>query len=124
MNLQQLLKTLRAEESVPTAAKRIGISAGYLRNLERGYDPQRSNKPLNPSPITLNKIAEAYKVDYQMIAEAAGIEVKAEQNEFIPFHDEPLIHHWYTNLPSEDIQEVKKLYGIWKLMKGENLDVF
>ncbi|MER2107415.1 MAG: helix-turn-helix transcriptional regulator [Solibacillus sp.] len=116
MNLQQLLISLRKEETIPQAAKRMGISANYYRYLEAGIDPYR-NAPVKPSPTVLQKIAKAYKVDYLFIAKAAGIEVEAETME-IPFENNPVLHQWYLSLPAEDPQQVERLFEMWNLLKG------
>lgn len=125
MKLQNLLVSLRGEESVPAASKRIGLSPNYYRNLEKGYDPHRGNQ-VTPSPTTLKKIARAFKVDYMLLVEAAGYENDPKYNPAvatIPFHDKPVLQEWYNSLPNEDIEEVTKLYGIWKVLKGRGFNV-
>ncbi|MER2190660.1 MAG: helix-turn-helix transcriptional regulator [Solibacillus sp.] len=116
MNLQRLLISLRKEETIPAAAKRMGISANYYRYIEQGFDPYR-NAPIKPSPTILKKIADAYKVDYAIIATAAGLEID-EAIEAPPFSDDPILHQWYKTLPTEDTKDIVRLYEIWLLIKG------
>lgn len=118
MNLQQLLISLRKEETIPQAAKRIGISANYYRYLEAGRDPYR-DAPVKPSPTVLQKIAQAYKVDYLVVAKAGGLKVKAAQVA-VPFENNPVLHQWYLSLPREEPQQVQKLFEMWNLLKGGN----
>lgn len=125
MKLQNLLIKLRGEESIPTAAKRIGMSANYYRNIENGFDPIRGTKP-TPSPAILEKIAKAYKVDYMKLVKAAGYESDPKYNPEVlkqPFFEYPTLQKWYETLPNEDIETVAKLYAIWKVMKGNGENV-
>ncbi|MFF5994834.1 helix-turn-helix transcriptional regulator [Lysinibacillus sp. KU-BSD001] len=125
MNLQKLLVSLRGEESIPTAAKRMGLSIEYYRSIERGYCKRRGNI-INPSPTTLKKIAKAYKVDYMVLVEAAGYENDIKYNPertVIPFREYPVIQKWYESLPSENIDDIKRLHAMWQLLKGCDIDV-
>lgn len=125
LKLQKLLVSLRGEESIPTAAKRMGLSVNYYRNIEKGFDPHRGNK-VAPSPTTFKKIACAFKVDYMVLVEAAGYENDPAYNPAaaaVPFHEYPTLHEWYSSLPNEDINDVTKLYAIWKVMKGCDVNV-
>lgn len=116
MNLQQILIQLRGEETPNQAALRIGISSNYYRDLERGYYLQ-SGKPLNPSKEIIKKIAVAFKIDYDILAKAANLPVE-KQNQPIPFPDHPHLHQWYKGLPSENLDDIEKLYSIWQMFKG------
>ena len=120
MKLQKLLISLRGEESIPAAAKRMGLSPNYYRNIENGTDPQRGNI-VKPSPHTLKKIARAYKVDYMVLVEAAGFINDVKYNPelaAVPFREYPTLQKWYESLPFENLEEVKRLYAMWQLMKG------
>lgn len=116
MNLQQLLIQLRGEESPNQAALRIGIAPNYYRDLERGYYLQ-SGKPINPSKETIKKITVAFKVDYAILAKAANLPVEKE-NQSIPFANQPHLHQWYKGLPSENLDDIEKLYNVWQMLKG------
>lgn len=125
LKLQNLLIKLRGEESIPTAAKRMGISPSYYRNIEKGHDPQRGTK-VTPSPATLEKIAKAYKVGYMRLVKAAGYENDPKYNPEVlihPFVEYPTLQKWYESLPNEDIETVAKLYSIWTIMKGNGKNV-
>lgn len=121
MNLQKLLVTLRGEESIPAAAKRIGLSPNYYRYIEKGYDTQRQ-VPINPSRETLEKIAKAYKVDFNVLAKAAGMEVKEKAN-LVAFSDDPILHQWYKTLPYQNRADIEMLHGIWTIIKGRDGNV-
>lgn len=123
MKLQKLLIELRGVESIPKAAKRIGISATYLRMLEKGIDSRRGNT-MKPTQITLRAIAKGYKIDYLTLLEAAGFLNDINYNPDIsPLSSHPKLQQWYNALPNEDIKEIERLYVIWNLMKGCDLDV-
>ncbi|MER2126338.1 helix-turn-helix transcriptional regulator [Solibacillus sp.] len=121
MNLPQLLIQLRGEETPNQAALRIGLSPNYYRDLERGYSLQRK-KPLIPSKETLEKIAVAFKVDYNILAKAANLPVK-NHVESVPFPDNPNLHQWYKSLPDENLEDVQKLFNMWQLLRGGNQNV-
>ncbi|WP_342557797.1 helix-turn-helix transcriptional regulator [Lysinibacillus sp. FSL P4-0201] len=53
------------------AAKRMNITFSYLAMLERGKDCRTGN-PINPTPETLQRIANAYKFDYLKLIEVVG----------------------------------------------------
>lgn len=118
LKLQDLLIELRGEETPNQAALRIGISPNYYRDLERGYSLQRG-KPLNPSKEILEKIAVAFKTDYNILAKAANLPVK-DTVESVPFPDNPTLHQWYKSLPNENVEDVQKLFNMWQLLKGGN----
>lgn len=124
LNLQQLLITLRGEESLRLAAKRIGLSHSYYRTLELGYNPSR-NIPVVPSADTLAKIAAAYKVDYMDLVKAAGYEKDPDYNFnlTVPFSNYPALQQWYENLPNENIESVMQLHAIWQILKGSDRHV-
>lgn len=121
LKLHELLIKLRGEETPNQAALRIGISGNYYRDLERGYSLQRG-KPLKPSKEILEKIAVAFKVDYNILAKAANLPVK-DNVESVPFPDNPNLHQWYKSLPDENLEDVQKLFNMWQLLRGGNQNV-
>lgn len=121
VKLQELLIKLRGEETANQAALRIGISPNYYRDLERGFSLQRGT-PLNPSKEIINKIATAYKVDYHILAKAADLPREVE-NQTVPFMNHPQLHQWYKSLPDEKLEDVEKLFNMWKLLNGGNQNV-
>lgn len=69
--LNRLLRELRGKESLRDVSKRVGLSHSYLSILEKGIDP-RSKAPINPSPDTLKRLAEAYNYPYEKLMKVAG----------------------------------------------------
>jgi len=69
--LGKVLRELRGNRSLRNISKIAGISHNYLRNLEIGIDP-RTKSPINPSPETLKKLAEAYNYPYEELLKLAG----------------------------------------------------
>lgn len=117
MKLGQLLKELRAEESLRNAAKRIGISSSYLAILEKGID-RRTKKPPKPEPAVLRKIAIAYKYEYLKLVEAAGYfdDPKYNSNLSVAFPNNPTLQQWYKQLPQCKEEDVEKLMNMWNLL--------
>lgn len=120
MKLGELLKHLRAEESLRNAAKRIGISFSYLALLESDLDP-RTNRNPKPKPETLQKISKAYKYDYLKLIEVAGYLNEAEYNPKLqaPFPNNPMLQEWYKQLPYCNEDDVEKLMSMWELIKNK-----
>lgn len=71
MTLGELLRELRGNMSLRTAAEMTHISHTYLDRLEKGEDP-RTNKKIYPSVLTLRNIARGYKVPYEALVVMAG----------------------------------------------------
>lgn len=69
--LGDLLRGLRGKRSLREISKRSGVSHNYLNIVEKGVDP-RSGTPVEPSPETLKKLANAYDYDYEKLMIAAG----------------------------------------------------
>lgn len=116
-SLGELLKHLRAEESLRNAAQRIGISYSYLALLESDTDP-RTNRTPNPTPETLQKIAKAYKYDYLKLIEVAGYLNDSEYNSEmqVPFPNNHSLQQWYKQLPFCNEEDVEKLMAMWELI--------
>ncbi|MEQ8196626.1 MAG: helix-turn-helix transcriptional regulator [Clostridiaceae bacterium] len=79
-NFENLLIFKRKELglSLRDAAKLMGISHTYLNVLEKGADP-RNNAPASPTPDTLRRISEAYKISYKKLMTDFGY--LSEKNE-------------------------------------------
>jgi len=73
-NLGKYLEQLRIERKLTLreASDLSGLSYTYIRDVELGIN-RKTKKELTPSPETLKKLAEAYKVDYYLMLEKAGI---------------------------------------------------
>lgn len=69
----EFLKKLRTEKklSFREASDKSGLSHSYIRYLEAGKRPG-SNTPINPTPDTLKKLADAYKHPYEDLMMIAG----------------------------------------------------
>lgn len=67
------LKQLRLNEklNLREAGEKSGLSHSYIRYLEIGERPG-SDKPINPTPETLRKLASAYNYPYIDLLEKAG----------------------------------------------------
>jgi SOS-response transcriptional repressor LexA len=76
-DLSSYLRSLRGDESLRDAAKKLGISHQYLKVLESGVD-QRTGLPLNVSPSTIRKVSAGYKVSYGKLLAAAGYDDKVK----------------------------------------------
>lgn len=71
--LGNLLRSLREEKSISLreSAYRTGLSHTYISDIEKGV--RRGTKtPLNPSPDTLKRLADAYDYPYHRLLQAAG----------------------------------------------------
>ncbi|WP_144028880.1 MULTISPECIES: helix-turn-helix domain-containing protein [Paenibacillus] len=80
--LSALLKSLRGNNSLRSAAQKAGISHNYLRMLELGKDP-KTGAPIQPSPDVLKNLAQAYDFPYEKLLEAAGYMDNHESNEIL-----------------------------------------
>ncbi|MBI2862602.1 MAG: helix-turn-helix transcriptional regulator, partial [Chloroflexi bacterium] len=71
--LSQLLRAWRSRKrlSLREVAAEAGVSAGYVQQLEAGFDP-RSGRPIQPSPTVLQRIAAALGAPYEALMAAAG----------------------------------------------------
>lgn len=67
------MQDLRIEKglSFREASDRSGLSHSYIRYLEAGKRPG-SNTPINPTPDTLKKLADAYNHPYEDLMMLAG----------------------------------------------------
>ena len=68
------LEQVRLEKrlSLREASKRSGLSYTYIRDIELGIN-RKTKKEVSPSPATLKKLADAYKIDYYDLLRKAGI---------------------------------------------------
>lgn len=83
-NLSNFLKDRRNEMklSLRDAAQLIGISHSYLSTLEKGIDP-RNNKPVKPTPETLQLISSAYNYPYNDLMRMSGYLEKNKTEESV-----------------------------------------
>lgn len=58
------------------AARRVGISAGYLLALEEGHNPSTGRAPV-PSPPILSALGRVLDVEMEMLLEAVGTPVSS-----------------------------------------------
>ncbi|RVT67689.1 helix-turn-helix domain-containing protein [Niallia taxi] len=69
--LGELLRELRGKRSLREIAKITEISHTYISDLEKGF--RRDTKaPINPSPDTLKRLANAYDFSYEELMKSAG----------------------------------------------------
>lgn len=117
MILGELLKELRGDESLRDAAKRMEITYSYLAMLEKGTD-RRTNKPIKPTPETLQQIASAYKYDYMKLIEAAGYLYDAAYHPAVKvtFAQNLSLQQWYKSLPDCNERDIEKLKTIWDVI--------
>lgn len=71
MKINELLRSIRGEDSLRDAKKKTGLSHNYISILEKGYDP-RTGSPMRPSPDSLKAYAEGYNFPYTKLLIAAG----------------------------------------------------
>lgn len=65
------LETLRGKLSLREAAEKSGLSHAYIRDLELGKN-RKTKSPINPTPETIRRLAEAYNYDYEELMQKAG----------------------------------------------------
>ncbi|MGU3473148.1 helix-turn-helix domain-containing protein [Paenibacillus sp. D51F] len=72
-NIGQHLEALRMScgYSLREAAKRSGLSHGYIRDVELGVN-RKSGAQMIPMPQTLRKFADAYRANYNDLMRIAG----------------------------------------------------
>jgi transcriptional regulator with XRE-family HTH domain len=79
----ELLKALRRNDSLRTAAAKTGLSYNYIRIVERGLDDR--GLIIKPSPETLRMYANGYGYSFQELMRIAGYsETLEEEIEFDP----------------------------------------
>lgn len=68
-----LLETLRKEKklSLREAAAKTGLAFSYIRSLEQNINPKTS-RPIQPTPETLRRFADAYDYPYEDLMKVAG----------------------------------------------------
>lgn len=70
-SLGELLRGLRGKRSLRDVADATELSHTYISDIEKGY--RRGTKsPINPSPDTLKRLADAYAYPYQDLLRVAG----------------------------------------------------
>ncbi|UKS24163.1 helix-turn-helix transcriptional regulator [Paenibacillus sp. HWE-109] len=81
----KFLESLRGKMSLREAAHKSGLSHAYIRDLELERN-RSTNEKINPSPVTLKKLSDAYNISYTDLMSKAGYleneqEFKAESGE-------------------------------------------
>jgi transcriptional regulator with XRE-family HTH domain len=82
LNINRFLKELRGRRkyTLREASVRSGLSHSYISSLENGKHP-KTKAPINPSPESLKRLAEAYNYDYDTLMKIAGyIEGNSEED--------------------------------------------
>lgn len=69
--LGEFLEKLRGKMSLREASKRSGLSHTYIRDLELGVN-RVTKTPIQPTPETLRKLADAYDYSYDILMKKAG----------------------------------------------------
>lgn len=86
-DINDLLKDLRKQRrmTLRDAAIKSGLSHSYISSLETGMHP-KTKAPINPSPESLKRLAEAYSYSYEKLMEMADYleESKKETAENAP----------------------------------------
>lgn len=78
--INEFLRVLRGKMSLREASQKSGLSHSYIAALEQNKRPG-SNGPINPSPDSLKRLAEAYKYPYEELMKKAGyIEEETEKD--------------------------------------------
>ncbi|MDD9265764.1 helix-turn-helix domain-containing protein [Paenibacillus sp. GCM10023248] len=67
----KFLESLRGKMSLREAANKSGLSHAYIRDLELERN-RSTNEKINPSPVTLKKLSDAYNIPYTDLMEKAG----------------------------------------------------
>ncbi|WP_060628982.1 helix-turn-helix domain-containing protein [Paenibacillus peoriae] len=117
--------------SLHAAARKCGLSHGYIRDVEKGINRNNSGS-LIPKPNTLKKFALAYNADFNVLMHLAGysheevkddfefLEIRLDQILYIRVNcDNEIEYH----LESEQHEEKRNLYDYLLLeTKLEKLD--
>lgn len=104
--LGELLRELRGKKSLRKIAEITELSHTYISDLEKGY--RRDTKaPINPSPETLKRLADAYDYPYKKLMKAAGYIDEVSDPE------EPLDIKTFDSLT--EITKLAKKYGLEQL---------
>lgn len=69
--LGELLKELRGGRSLREIGDITELSHTYISDIEKGYR-RGTKKPINPSPETLKRLADAYNYPYEQLMKVAG----------------------------------------------------
>ena len=77
--LNELLRELRGKKTLREVAEITQLSHTYISDIEKGYR-RGTKKPINPSPETLKRLAEAYDYPYEKLMIAAGYIQNSEPN--------------------------------------------
>lgn len=64
----KIVRELRGEQSLRDFAEKCGVAHSTIDTIEKGFD-FRTNKPVNPSVVVLNKIADAAGVPLSYITD-------------------------------------------------------
>lgn len=107
-DINKFLKELRERRNLTLriAAEKSGLSHSYISSLENGKHPQ-TKAPINPSPESLKKLADAYNYSYEELMRIAGyIENKAEEKDAA----DKLIEYLDMELTDEEIMDRMNFY--------------
>ena len=78
-DLGELLRELRGKRSLREIGELTELSHTYISDVEKGYR-RGTKKPINPSPETLKRLADAYNYPYEKLLNVAGY-LKQEEKE-------------------------------------------
>ncbi|MFF5994240.1 helix-turn-helix transcriptional regulator [Lysinibacillus sp. KU-BSD001] len=70
-DLGDLLRELRGSRSLREIGEITELSHTYIADIEKGYR-RGTKKPINPSPETLKRLADAYNYPYEDLMKIAG----------------------------------------------------
>jgi transcriptional regulator with XRE-family HTH domain len=73
------LEKLRGKMPLREVATKSGLSHTYIRDLELGIN-RKTKAPINPTPETLKRLAEAYNYSYEDLMIMAGYIEKQEED--------------------------------------------
>lgn len=79
-DIGDLLRKIRGKDALRAAAKKTGLSHGYISILEKGSDP-RTGSPINPSPETLRSYSKGYNYPFEHLMEVSGYSEIEQDND-------------------------------------------
>lgn len=99
-DIGQLLREIRGKDTLRTAAKKTGLSHGYISILEKGVDP-RTGSPIKASPDTLRSYSSGYKYPFKELMRVAGYSEKEQvsSTEEVLDANERRVIEVYSKLP-------------------------
>lgn len=96
----EFLRGLRGKMSLRDASHKSGLSHSYIAALEQDKRPG-TNSPINPSPDSLKRLAEAYGYPYEELMKKAGYISEEKQDQRSPAQE--LIGYLEMELTNEEI---------------------